>query len=791
MAAVKKTKTTTEKTSVKKSTAVKTERKDRNKDNSNALVIVESPTKARTLSKYLKGLQTNAPDNGGKVSLDFRVIASGGHIIDLPKKKFGVDIEDNFRPDYELLPDKKSTAKTLKQEAGKAGSIYIATDPDREGEAIAWHISNLIKSRKKQDVWRVTFNEITKRAVQDAILSPGSIDINKVNAQQARRIMDRLVGYQVSPLLWKTITRGLSAGRVQSVALRLLCEREEDINAFIPEEYWTIDGEFKPDKIDSFTARFNKYKGKKVKIGNEDESNELLSVLKSAVYRITEISRSRKKRNPVPPYITSTMQQDAGRRLGMPVKRTMGIAQKLYEGIDFGAKGSIGLITYMRTDSTRIAEEANSNLRDWVASNYGADYLSDKTRRFKNKKGASQDAHEAIRPTDVTITPKDAKNYLTAQELKLYELIWKRFVATQMKPAEFDVTTVFIGDGKDIEFKATGQVLVFPGFLSVYEDFATTEKKKDDEVQSKLPKGLESGMPLDLLELFPKQHFTQPPPRFSEASLVKELDELGIGRPSTYASIISTLFDRKYAEKAEKALKPTELGFTVNRVLTDRFPAVFNIDFTAQMEDDLDRIETGAEWLSVVNNFYQPFSEALKTAEANYPQLKKDLVFQPVGKKCPECGEELIYRWSKNGRFISCSAFPKCKYAESLGDEKPVEVEQECPKCGAKMVVRSGRFGRFLGCSQYPKCKGILPLTTGHKCPVEGCSGEITEKKSKKGRPFYGCTKYPDCKFVSWDEPQNRKCPECKAPTVFIKRTKKNGETIYCSQCDWKETKSS
>lgn len=754
----------------------------------NGLIIVESPTKAKTLGKYLSSFKATGGGSDTQVH-SFTVMASGGHIVDLPKERIGVDIDNGFSPEYTVLADKTQIVQKMKKAAKAADVVYIATDPDREGEAIAWHISNVITQRTKSNILRVTFNEITQKAVHAALNSPGRIDIQKVDAQQARRVMDRLVGYKVSPLLWKTVARGLSAGRVQSVALRLICEREAEINVFISEEFWTIDGLFKPENVNPVKARLNKLDKKKVKIPDESNSKQICERLKAAAYRIGDIKRSRKKREPAPPYITSTLQQDAGRRFGLPVKRTMSIAQKLYEGIELGVKGSVGLITYMRTDSTRISNDANASLRDWIATEYGPELVNGTVRFYRNKKGAVQDAHEAIRPTDVRNTPRDVKPFLTPQEFKLYETIWRRFVATQMKPAEIDTTTVIIEDEpKSIEFSASGHIVVYQGFLTVYQEIKEEEKDSSDEGDSLIPSGLEVGMSLVLNELFPNQHFTQPPPRYSEARLVKELDELGIGRPSTYASIITTIIDRKYVDRIEKNLHPTDLGEVVNKILVDRFPDFFNVDFTAQMEEKLDRIEMGADWLEVVRDFYVPFSAALAIADTTYKDLKKKLVVQSVGRACPDCGEDLVYRWGRKGRFISCSGFPKCKFAENINAEELVAVDQKCPACNKPMVMRSGRFGKFLGCSDYPKCKGILAITTGHKCPAGDCSGDIKELRSKKGRVFYGCTLYPKCKFTSWDQPVEGNCPDCGASTLFMKISKKTGDYRHCGQCEWRES---
>lgn len=751
------------------------------------MIIVESPTKARTLGKYIKSGKLDTSGNGERSNLPstFMILASGGHIIDLPKKKIGVDIEADFEPEYELLSGKSKIAKELKAAASKAKIIYIATDPDREGEAIAWHLQNLIKDQGNAKIHRIAFHEITKTAVIKALETPGSIDIPRVDAQQARRVLDRLVGYQVSPLLWKTVTRGLSAGRVQSVALRLICEREVAINEFNSEEYWSIDGEFKGENVPNLTAGLSKYNNKKIEISSEEQSNSIVKHLNAESYNISGIKRTSKKKNPSPPYSTSTLQQDAGRRLGYPVKRTMSIAQKLYEGIVLGKMGSVGLITYMRTDSVRISNEAISKLRDWISNEHGVNYVNKSIRIFKNKKTTTQDAHEAIRPTDIKLHPDEIKSYLADDEFKLYRMIWQRFATTQMSPANIDVTTVIVGNGDGIEFRTSGQIITFDGFLKVQNTGKSESAGSKEDNENNLPAGLTSGMALDLTKLLPKQHFTQPPPRFTEPGLVKELDELGIGRPSTYATIISTLIDRTYVERKEKALPPTDLGITVNSVLVDRFPDVFSVDFTARMEGELDKIETGIKWQSVVREFYTPFSEALKIAEEQKAEVKKRLVTQSVGRNCPDCEKELLYRFSRRGKFISCSGYPDCKFAESLEPEEPIKTDQKCPECGNDMVVRSGRYGRFLGCSKYPKCRGIVAITTGKKCIKKDCDGEIAKRQSKRGKVFFGCNNYPKCDFVTWDEPLDGPCPECETPTLFIKRSKKSGNKTYCGACTW------
>ncbi|MDP8228714.1 MAG: type I DNA topoisomerase [Candidatus Electryoneaceae bacterium] len=776
---------TSSKSKAKKKSPSKTAKKAKPIARGKLLVIVESPTKARALTKYL--------------GASYVVKATGGHLVDLPPRRIGVDIGADFEPEYEPLPRKSKVIQELSDAAAAAKEIFLATDPDREGEAIAWHVSRVISLRTGSSgnggklIRRVQFHEITSKAVREAIETPGDIDMAKVDAQQARRVMDRLVGYQVSPLLWRTISKGLSAGRVQSVALRMICEREAEIEAFVKEEYWTIDGKFKGGEVEPFIAELRKLDRKKAVIPDQEHSDKIVVRLKSASYRITDVRKLRKKRQPYAPYITSTLQQDAVRRLGFTSKKTMMVAQKLYEGVELGPQGMVGLITYMRTDSLRVSPDAISSVRDWIKEKHGSEYLAEKTRVFKNKKGAVQDAHEAIRPTDPTLTPESIRSYVTPEAYKLYDLIWRRFVATQMSAAQFDVTAVTIGGHNKsddsskppIEFKTSGQVMVFPGFLTVYET-----QKKGKKQDNPLPSGLENGMLLDLLNLDPQQHFTQPPPRFNESSLVKELDEQGIGRPSTYASIISTLLDRNYVERQEKTFIPTDLGKTVNRLLVNHFPDIFNVTFTARMEEELDRIETGGDsWRQVVGNFYTPFSQALAEATKKQSEIKQKML-ESVGRECPDCGSDLIYRWGRNGRFIACPSFPKCRYTENIstdGSEKTataVQTDVKCPQCDSPMVVKKGRWGEFLGCSRYPECKGILPLPTGYSCPKKDCNGNLVKRRTKKGRTFYGCDRYPDCDFVSWNQPVDGKCPQCGAPTLFAKKSKA-GTQKYCPRCDW------
>lgn len=749
-----------------------------------SLVIVESPTKARTLTRYL--------------GANYAVIASGGHIRDLPEKEFGVDIAHGFEPTYVNLPDRLPIVQAMQKAAREAREVLLATDPDREGEAIAWHISQVINHPAKA-IKRIQFHEITKRAIEEALHAAGEIDLSKVDAQQARRVLDRLVGYKVSPILWKTVTGRLSAGRVQSVALRLICEREAEIEAFTSVEYWTIDGRFSAKSVEPFLARLVKVDGKKAEIANQEQTDHILSRLKADEYKVESVKKTQRKRSPAPPYITSTLQQDAARRLNFPVKRTMAIAQRLYEGLDIGEKGAVGLITYMRTDSTRVSNEALVAAREFIKTNYSPEHLTPAPRVYKNTKGAVQDAHEAIRPTDVRLKPELVKAYLSPEEYKLYDMIWRRFVATQMKDAEFDVTIVIIEGYTGAIFRASGQIVAYPGFLLVFADIKETEKEAEaksgrdaeEPPAGALPTGLKAGMPLNLLELMPKQRFTQPPPRFTEAGLVKELDEKGIGRPSTYATIISTLFDRRYIDRLERALAPTDLGKTVNRILVDSFPDIFSVDFTARMETELDRIEEGIRWREVVGDFYAPFSIALENAEGMRRELKK-VTLEPVGRKCPDCGAELVFRFGRRGRFIACTGFPKCRYAEPIENEKSADKKVEtsdvlCPKCGKPMLVRSGKFGKFLGCSDYPKCKSILPLKTEFACPIEDCQGHLVERRTKTGKVFYGCSEYPRCEFSSWDAPIAGPCPMCQFPTLFEKKTRQGAQRL-CRRCDYKET---
>lgn len=730
-----------------------------------SLVIVESVAKTKTINRIL-----------GK---DYVVKASVGHVKDLPKNRLGVDVENGFEPEYITIKGKGKILQELRKLARSSDQVFIATDPDREGEAIAYHLANELKS-KNGNVHRVLFNEITNSAVSRAIEHPTRINIEKVNAQKARRVLDRLVGYKVSPFLWKTIYRGLSAGRVQTVALRLICERENAIEGFVPEEYWSIKAQLQGEKTEPFFSELVKIGGKKPKISNEATAVRHVKGIEKQSFLVSKVVKKTVKRNPLPPFTTSTLQQEAARRFGFSSARIMALAQQLYEGIDIGKEGSVGLITYMRTDSTRIAEEALKDARVYIADNYGPDYVPEKSRRFKAKKSA-QDAHEAIRPTSMKREPRKIGRYLSADQRKLYELIWNRFVASQMAPALFDQTTIEIEAG-DYLFRTTGSIVRFRGFLQAYEE--SKEPTEDDEKKNGyVPGNLKKGDLLKLLAVMPEQHFTKPPARFSESTLIKELDNLGIGRPSTYAVIISTLVHRKYVEKKERRLFPTELGRTVNSILIQNFPNIFNVNFTATMETKLDLIESGKrELIEVLGEFYKPFEEALGQIDLKKDQIKASLQ-EETGETCPECGRPLVVKWGRNGKFLACSGYPECKYTRPLKEEEQQVTDEKCPKCGAPLVVKVGRYGRFLACSNYPKCKFTKPLTLGIPCPKEGCDGEIVERRTKRGRVFYGCSNYPKCDFASWYKPVPIKCPNCGNPYLEEHHTKSKGDFLKCPNC--------
>ncbi|MCP4581560.1 MAG: type I DNA topoisomerase [candidate division Zixibacteria bacterium] len=722
------------------------------------LLIVESPTKTKTLKKFL-----------GK---GFELASTNGHIIDLPKSKLGVDIDNGFQPDFVTIKGKGKLLTELKKLCRKADEIYLAPDPDREGEAIAYHIANNL-GKIKAKVSRVTFNEITKKAVLDGIKNAGEIDINLVYAQQARRVLDRLVGYKVSPLLWKTITYGLSAGRVQSVALRVICEREEEIEKFVPEEYWTIDGEFLAGKTKKILARLIKLEGKKPVIDSEAKSKKTCRDIKKQTYEVSTYKIGSVNRQSSPPFITSTLQQDAFAKLGFNNKKTMAVAQQLYEGVELGNEGQIGLITYMRTDSFRVANEARNEARKFIAEAYGDDYLPEKPKAYRTKKSA-QDAHEAIRPTSSYRDPKSIKSNLSRDQYRLYQLIWSRFMASQMANAKYSTTTIELSGGKYI-FRASEQELVFEGYLKVYANGIDDDKKK------KLPK-LKVGQEMNLSEIFPEQHFTQPPPRFNSGSLVKELEEDGIGRPSTYAQIITTLTARKYITLEKRRFQPTDLGKVVNKILVENFADIFNTAFTAEMENELDRIEEGSEeWVNVLNEFYSPFEEDLKRVEANTKKIKKQTM-EKTDEVCDKCGSAMVIKFGRNGRFLACSAYPDCKNTKPLGDEVE-KIDKKCPNCGSPMEIRQGRFGRFVACSKYPDCKTTESVSTGVKCPEDGCTGEILERTSRKGKIFFSCSRYPDCKFSLWSKPVNHPCPACGKSFMVEKSTQAKGDHLYCQSC--------
>ena len=733
------------------------------------LVIVESPTKTKTLKKFL--------------GRGWEVDSSKGHIKDLPQRKLGVEVENDFAPEYVVIKGKKGIIQSLKKSAKKASKVYLAPDPDREGEAIAWHISQEI-GKVNPEVYRASFNEITKQAVMNGIKDAGSIDLNKVQAQQARRIMDRLVGYKVSPLLWKTIYRGLSAGRVQSVALRLICEREQEIKGFVPQEYWTIDALLETQKKEKFTAKLFKVDQKEIKIETQEEASDLVKDIKRKRFQVAEVKTQRRKKSPYPPYITSTLQQDAARRLYFPSRKTMMVAQQLYEGVELGEKGSVGLITYMRTDSVRVAESAIAKTRDFIQEAYGENYLPSKPRRFKPPK-AAQEAHEAIRPTSLEYAPEKIESYLSKDQFKLYQLIWSRFLASQMSDALYDLTSVDIQAERYL-FRASYSVLTFDGFQRIYKE---VKENGPEEEKTSLPK-LQEGDKLNLLKLTPEQHFTKPPPRFTEASLIKELESKGIGRPSTYAQIVYTIKQREYVSTEKRKIYPTDLGETVNKILVDKFPQIFSVNFTADMEEELDKIAEGEyDWVKVLKDFYTPFSATLKKVEKEKSEIKKQIE-EKTDEICDKCGSPMVIKWSRNGKFLACSAYPDCKNTKSLNskeDEALVQGEK-CEICGAPMVLKTGRFGKFLACSRFPDCKNTRSFSLKIKCPKEGCGGEIVEKKTKRGRVFYGCSNYPKCDFASWYKPIAEKCQKCGAEFLILKKTKSKGEFLQCLKCKYEKT---
>jgi len=813
-----------------------------------SLVIVESPAKAKTIQKYL-----------GK---GFTVEASLGHVKDLPKSTLGVDTSNEFETDYVVIPGKEKVLARLKKLAGPMDAIYLAPDPDREGEAIAAHLAfeldtngHAKKSKKKKKeeagavprIQRVTFNEITKRAVQAAFEHPRAIDQNLVDAQQARRVLDRLVGYQVSPLLWDKVRRGLSAGRVQTVALRLIVEREREIKAFEKKEYWTIDAHLAANKPPAFDARFLGKGEEKIEVTNGEDAEKIRVALEQANWLVRSVDKKERRRNAAPPFTTSKLQQDSSRKLRFSVKRTMMIAQRLYEGVELGEEGQVGLITYMRTDSTRVAPEAIQEVREYVGKEYGAAYLPETPNTYKEKKEA-QAAHEAIRPTSAMRHPDQVKQYLKEDEFKVYKLIWQRFVASQIMPAVFDQTTVDIDakakSGDVYWFRVTGSVLKFDGFLRVYEESKEGKDEEDEELKHKLP-ALEAGQKLTLKELKPEQHFTEPPPRYNEASLVKELEERGIGRPSTYSAILSTIQERQYVQKLGGKFTPTEIGLVVTDLLVENFRDIFDVAYTAGLEEKLDEIEEGKEkWTDTLADFYKKFTKDLKYAEKHMENIKR--MEKPTDEKCEKCGAPLVIKWGRHGsfyacstydkedentctftkenpinlpdldtadvqettqeeycencgrvmvlkrgrfgQFMACTGYPDCKTTRRLDQGKKVPdipLDEPCPKCGRNMMIRHGRFGEFTACSGYPECKYVKQNFIGVKCP-ECKDGELVEKRARKGNTFYGCGNYPKCKFTSAHKPIPEKCPTCGSE-YLVEKFLKAGPVIACpnKECDY------
>jgi DNA topoisomerase-1 len=811
---------------------------------SKGLVIVESPAKAKTIQKYL-----------GK---GFTVEASLGHVKDLPKSTLGVDTDNDFETEYVVIPGKEKVLSKLKKLALSADNIYLAPDPDREGEAIAAHLAEELgngekkkKKKKKEEpgeerIRRVTFNEITQRAVRAAFEHPRAIDQNLVDAQQARRVLDRLVGYQVSPLLWDKVRRGLSAGRVQTVALRLIVDREREIKAFEKKEYWTIDAHLAAPKPPAFDARFLGKGEEKIEVTNGEDAEKIRLALEKADWVVRSAEKKERRRNPTPPFTTSKLQQDSSRKLRFSVKRTMMIAQRLYEGIELGEEGLVGLITYMRTDSTRVSPDAITEIREYVTKEYGTNYLPESPNTYKEKKEA-QAAHEAIRPTSAMRHPDQVKQYLQEDEFKVYKLIWQRFVASQMNPAVFDQTTVDIDakSGTDVFwFRVTGSVMKFDGFLKVYEESKEGKDEEDEELKHKLPP-LEAGQKLTLKELKPEQHFTEPPPRYNEASLVKELEERGIGRPSTYATILSTIQERQYATKIGGKFTPTEIGLVVTDLLVENFKDIFDFQYTARLEEELDEIEEGKEtWTDTLAEFYKKFAKDLKYAEKHMENIKR--MEKPTDEKCELCGAPLVIKWGKHGsfyacstydkenpdtckftkenpinlpdldsadlqetaqeeycencgrvmvlkrgrfgQFMACTGYPDCKTTRRLDQGKRVPdipLDEKCPDCGRNLIIRHGRFGEFTSCSGYPECKYVKQNFIGVKCPLCG-EGELVEKRARKGNTFYGCSRYPKCKFTSAAKPIPEKCPDCGSE-FLVERIRKDGPVIACpnKECDY------
>lgn len=743
------------------------------------LLIVESPAKAKTIKKYL-----------GK---DFEVLASYGHVRDLVPKEGAVDPSHDFAMKYTAVEKNKRHIDQIARALKKANTLYLATDPDREGEAISWHIAELMREKQilnAKPVYRVVFNEITKSAIKEAITHPRDIAMNLVHAQQARRALDFLVGFNLSPLLWKKIRPGLSAGRVQSPALRLIVEREDAILQFIPKEFWTIEAQSFA-KGQAFTAKLIEYNHQKVSqfsITDEETAKateKALAKVAKGKLIVLHVTKKQRKRNPAPPFITSTLQQEAARKLGFTTYRTMRIAQQLYEGIELGGEGSVGLITYMRTDSVHLAQEALTEIRQYIAERYGAKNLPETIRHFQTKAKNAQEAHEAIRPTSVYYLPEQVKPYLTNEQFRLYELIWKRTIACQMIHATIDTVSIDLGCGDGNRFRANGSTIQYPGFISVYQEGVDDAKKTDGD--EKLLPPLMEGDEVDLKALLSAQHFTEPPPRYTEASLVKALEEFGIGRPSTYANIIYTIKNREYVVLEQKRFKPTDIGRIVNQFLTHYFTQYIDYDFTAKMEDELDEISRGEkDWVPMLAHFWLPFKELVDVTEETVQ--RKDVTQEALDEECPKCGCQLSVRLGKRGRFVGCTGYPDCDYTRSL-DSSTEEVEKvegrECPECHSHLVLKVGRYGKFVGCSRYPDCKHIEPLEkpadTGIDCP-ECHQGHLLKRKSRYGKYFYSCSTYPNCKYAVWYEPIKKSCPKCQFEILTIKTTKRRGTEVTCPQ---------
>jgi len=734
---------------------------------SKSLVIVESPAKAQTINRYL--------------GPGYLVKASMGHIRDLPKSSLGVDIKNDFAPHYVIIPERKKLVSELQKLAASCAAVILAADPDREGEAICWHLSELL-AQSNPNIRRALLHEITKKAVEEAFRNLSDLDRNKINAQQTRRILDRLVGYLISPLLWEKIGKGLSAGRVQSIALRLICEREKEIRSFVPEEYWSIAAQLEASVPPVFRASLARIDGKKAKIANEARATEVVAELRQATFVLEDIRLKQKRRQPSPPYITSTLQQDSFRLLQFPVKKTMSIAQRLYEGLPVGERGPVGLITYMRTDSVRVSESAIAWARKIIEAKFSPAHVPAKPRVFKNKRKA-QDAHEAIRPTSPDLPPEVVKPYLRKDEYELYQLIWNRFLASQMSAAEVEETEFLIRAGR-YELKAKGEVIRFEGFLALSPNSSPKETKKEEE---RLPKA-QKGETLRLVDIESKQNFTQPPPRYTEGTLVRELEAKGIGRPSTYAPIIATLQDRVYVVKEKGKFVPTELGLFVTDFLVAHFPDLMEVQFTARMEEELDKISEGErEWLEALRRYYELLSRDL--ARANEVRAVKGI---PVEEKCPRCGRPLLIKNGRFGRFKACSGFPECTYKESLAKKDTVNLEELCPKCGSPLQEKRGKYGQFVACSSYPQCRYIKKakpekVDTGLACPLS-CGGTILRRTTKRGKTFFGCSRFPRCRFATWDEPIPRPCPRCGRP-FLLRRARKGGTTLACwdEKCGYKE----